>query len=301
MVPSVLEQTVLERIAKRLEELVSRAVAAWAADPGLARAAPEGDGVVGAQLELADPDFAPCCEHPLVAEAATAVLGPDWHVSWLGVRVPLPGNGRQRLHRDFEQHRSDGPWQVLSAMWCITEFTQDNGPLRVLPGSHRVSEPPLDLEGWGMKPHPDEVKVAAPAGSLILFNSADLWHSGTGNNSPAPRLALTAGVWPGGGPCHLHSRSLRNQVNPGVHLPLARWMSRFTRVWADGRTGGRAAGTKKPTPGRYWRRRLPADGRPLEQRPARLLGYCGCGSESRFVSSWMSTATLASALACTRP
>jgi ectoine hydroxylase-related dioxygenase (phytanoyl-CoA dioxygenase family) len=47
-----------------------------------------------------------------------------------------------------------------------------------------------------MGPHPDEVKIVAPAGSVILFNSADLWHSGTFNYSPAPRLAVTAGFGP---------------------------------------------------------------------------------------------------------
>jgi ectoine hydroxylase-related dioxygenase (phytanoyl-CoA dioxygenase family) len=70
-------------------------------------------------------------------------------------------------------------------MWCITAFTPDNGPLRVIPGSHRVSQPPTDVLafGSGMGPHPDEVKIVAPAGSVILFNSADLWHSGTLNYS----------------------------------------------------------------------------------------------------------------------
>src|SRR5207237_384509 len=43
----------------------------------------------------------------------------------------------------------------------------------------------------GMGPHPDEVKLTAPAGSLILFNSASLWHSGTLNYSPGLRLAVT--------------------------------------------------------------------------------------------------------------
>jgi ectoine hydroxylase-related dioxygenase (phytanoyl-CoA dioxygenase family) len=47
-----------------------------------------------------------------------------------------------------------------------------------------------------MGPYPDEVKIVAPAGSVILFNSADLWHSGTFNYSPAPRLAVTAGFGP---------------------------------------------------------------------------------------------------------
>ena len=134
-----------------------------------------------------------------MAEAATVVLGPDWYRSGLGVRVPLPGCGHQGLHPDFQQRRTDGPWQTLSAMWCITAFTLDNGPLRVIPGSHRVSEAPVDMEGWGsgMGPHSDEVRIVAPAGSVILFNSADLWHSGTHNYSPAPRLAVTAGFNPG--------------------------------------------------------------------------------------------------------
>jgi ectoine hydroxylase-related dioxygenase (phytanoyl-CoA dioxygenase family) len=203
LVPSLLDETVLVRITSRLEELVSRTVTAWAADPGLAAELPEGGGVVHAKLELADPDFAPCCEHPLLAQAATAVLGRDWQLAALGVRAPLPGNGHQGLHADFAQRRTDGPWQTLSAMWCITAFTPDNGPLRVIPSSHRVSEPPIDMEAWGsgMGPHPDEVKIVAPAGSVILFNSADLWHSGTHNYSNAPRLAVTAGFGPDSPSC----------------------------------------------------------------------------------------------------
>ncbi len=45
----------------------------------------------------------------------------------------------------------------------------------------------------GMGPHPDEVKIIASAGSLILFNGSDLWPYGTFNHSPAPRRRLTAG------------------------------------------------------------------------------------------------------------
>jgi ectoine hydroxylase-related dioxygenase (phytanoyl-CoA dioxygenase family) len=88
-------------------------------------------------------------------------------------------------------------------MWCICAFTADNGPLRVIPGSHQMIEPPIDMLafGSGMGPHPDEVKIAAPAGSVILFNSADLWHSGTFNYTPDPRLAVTAAFAPGRLPC----------------------------------------------------------------------------------------------------
>ena len=130
LVSSLLDETVLVRIESRLKELVRQSIAAWAADPGRADAEAEGGGVVRAKLELADPDFAPCCEHPLVAATATAVLGRDWHLAGLGVRVPLPGSGHQGLHADFAQRRTDRPWQTLSATWCITAFTPDNGPLR---------------------------------------------------------------------------------------------------------------------------------------------------------------------------
>jgi phytanoyl-CoA dioxygenase PhyH len=199
LVPSLLGDTVIARMAGRLAELVHQTVAAWAADPALDIVEP---GVVHAKLGLADPDFAPCCDHPLLGEAATAVLGPDWHRGALSLRAPLPGCGHQGLHPDFEQRRTEGPWQTLSAMWCITAFTSENGPLRVIPGSHRVSEPPIDMLafGSGMGPHPDEVKIVAPAGSVIMFNSADLWHSGTFNYSPSPRLAITVGFSPGHSP-----------------------------------------------------------------------------------------------------
>lgn len=197
LVPSLLDEEITGQIASRLSELVRQTIAAWDVDPALDIVEP---GVVHAKLDLTDPDFAPCCDHQLLAQAATTVLGPDWHLAALSLRAPLPGCGHQGLHPDFEQRRNAGRWQTLSAMWCITAFTSDNGPLRVIPGSHRISEPPIDMLafGSGMGPHPDEVKIVAPAGSLIMFNSADLWHSGTLNYSPAPRMAVTAGFSPDG-------------------------------------------------------------------------------------------------------
>ena len=92
MVLSLLDEAAIARITSRLTELVRQTVAAWAADPGPDIVEP---GVVHAKLGLADPDFAPCFDHPLLAEAATAVLGPDWHRGALSLRAPLPGCGHQ--------------------------------------------------------------------------------------------------------------------------------------------------------------------------------------------------------------
>jgi len=200
LVPSLLDEIVLAPMRARLDELVYQTLVAWDANPGQDV---EDRGVVDATLGLSDPDFAPCREHPLLAEAAAAVLGPDWHLGGLGLRAPLPGCGHQGLHPDYYPgHRTHGPWRSLSAMWCISAFTLENGPLRVIPGSHRVDRSPVDDLAYGSEtgPHPAEVKLVAPAGSVILFNNADLWHSGTFNYSPAPRLAVTAALRRGRAP-----------------------------------------------------------------------------------------------------
>jgi len=193
-VPSLLDETVLAPIRARLDELIRQTRVAWDADSSQHV---EERGVVHAELGLSDPAFAPCRDNPLLAEAAAGVLGPDWHLAGLELRAPLPGCGHQGLHPDyFPGHQTHGPWRSLSAMWCISAFTPDNGPLRVIPGSHRVNRNPTDALPLGceMGPHPAEVKVVAAAGSVILFNGADLWHSGTFNYSPVPRLAVTAAL-----------------------------------------------------------------------------------------------------------
>ena len=105
-----------------------------------------------------------CHQHLLLADAATTVLGEPWHVDGIGLRAPIPGAGDQGLHPDFGEPRTQGTWRCLAAMWCVTPFTRDSGPLRVIPGSHRRPEPPIDMEhgyATGMGPHPDEVKIIA--------------------------------------------------------------------------------------------------------------------------------------------
>ena len=191
LVPSVLAAGTVDSLADRLGQLVRTMVDEWDATPDVKW---EEAGVVRLRLDLADPAFAELVRHPVLFSAAETVIGPGCQVDGLSLRAPIPGSGHQGLHRDFYPgHRTSGPWQVLAAMWCITPFTPDNGPLRVIPGSHRSSRDPNDDMKWiGMGPHPDEVKLIAPAGWLILFNSASLWHSGTLNYSPEPRLAVTA-------------------------------------------------------------------------------------------------------------
>ena len=107
LVPSLLDEIAVVPMRARLNELVYQTLVAWDASPGQDV---EELGVVHAELGLADPGFAPCREHPLLAEAAAAELGPDWHLGGLELRAPLPGCGHQGLHPDYYPgHWTHGP------------------------------------------------------------------------------------------------------------------------------------------------------------------------------------------------
>jgi ectoine hydroxylase-related dioxygenase (phytanoyl-CoA dioxygenase family) len=58
-----------------------------------------------------------------------------------------------------------------------------------VPGSHRAGRPAREALSDPAAPHPDEVRLIAPAGTVVVFNS-HLWHGGTLNRSDRPRRAL---------------------------------------------------------------------------------------------------------------
>jgi hypothetical protein len=103
------------------------------------------------------------------------------------------------------------------------------------------------------------------------------------------RRARRAG-WTAGG---IYQRSL---LPAERHFQMGRDAARAVAAPRPGPASGHEKADARSAAGVGASRRRPA---PL---PARLFArYCGCGSDSRLVSSWMSTATSASALAWTRP
>jgi ectoine hydroxylase-related dioxygenase (phytanoyl-CoA dioxygenase family) len=87
-------------------------------------------------------------------------------------------------------------------------MTEDNGPTRVVPGSHKWV--PLNVPDINMAevkevvvtpaeraimpkdpkaPYPGEVKLTGPAGSVAVINGS-IWHGGTRNESGASRRVL---------------------------------------------------------------------------------------------------------------
>jgi ectoine hydroxylase-related dioxygenase (phytanoyl-CoA dioxygenase family) len=83
-----------------------------------------------------------------------------------------------------------GYW-VCNTVWLLDDFTPDNGPLRVIPGSHRWRMLPQEALADPRASHPDEILLTAPSHSVIVMN-AHMWHGGLANRTTNPRTALHA-------------------------------------------------------------------------------------------------------------
>jgi ectoine hydroxylase-related dioxygenase (phytanoyl-CoA dioxygenase family) len=136
-----------------------------------------------------DPIFDVCFTHPRVLAAISHVLRGDLKLSSLNYRAALPGSGLQGLHADWGSAVAPGDYYVCNSIWLLDNFTEVNGATRVVPGSHRSGQMPKDAMPDPTQPHPDEVVLTAPAGTVVIFNS-HTWHGGTLNRTDRPRRGL---------------------------------------------------------------------------------------------------------------
>ena len=96
-----------------------------------------------------------------------------------------PGEIAQPIHADDQLIPLPRPHVplVCNSMWAITDFTEENGATRVIPGSHRRDHPPQ----FG---HPyDSVPAEMARGSVLVWNGS-LWHGGGANRSGARRVGI---------------------------------------------------------------------------------------------------------------
>ena len=150
--------------------------------------------------------FDRCLEIPEVLAASAYLLG-EIKVHGANLRDPVKGHGQQDLHVDVPKKFADD-WWVVNAMLMLDDMTLDNGPTRVVPGSHHwapINVPYVNQGDWEPAPisaedqarvpadlgapYPGEVLVTAPAGSAIICNSS-MWHSGTVKKDDSHRRML---------------------------------------------------------------------------------------------------------------
>ncbi len=120
------------------------------------------------------------------------VLGDRFKLSSLNVRSVNPlWTESQPLHADMAAVADDKGYWVCNAVWMIDDITRANGPIRAIPGSHRLRKLPSDVLDDLNAPHPDEVLITGKAGTVAVMN-AHLWHGGLGNHTDCSRTALHA-------------------------------------------------------------------------------------------------------------
>ena len=148
---------------------------------------------------------------PRLAGAARQILGSEVtiHQSRVNLKPAFEGEPFS-WHSDFETwHIEDGMprMRALSASVLLTDNTEHNGPLLVVPGSHRryvrcVGETPPEHFRRSLRAQeigvPDREALAqlvdqggmasctGPAGSVVLFD-CNLMHGSAGNITPLPR------------------------------------------------------------------------------------------------------------------
>ncbi len=144
-----------------------------------------------ADLVNKDALFTVCFTHPRVLAAVAHVLGGAFKLSSLNSRAALPGQGLQALHADWSGPTAPGDYYVCNSIWLLDDFTAENGATRIVPGSHLSGAVPRDDLADPLAPHPHEVLLLAPAGTVVVFN-AHAWHGGTLNRSPRRRRAIHA-------------------------------------------------------------------------------------------------------------
>lgn len=134
-----------------------------------------------------DPLFRSVPSHPRTLPVIERVLDRECLLSSLTAAEMNPGQDAQALHCDDASHRlpRPGPASIAVAIWALTDFTEENGGTRVVPGSHRFDRPPRRGDA------PESIAVEMPAGSVVFYN-ASLWHGGGANRSSARRLAIVS-------------------------------------------------------------------------------------------------------------
>lgn len=134
------------------------------------------------------PAFDICLECKPLLAAAVHLLGPEIKVHGFNARDAAPDQGHQPLHSDAPQIEP-GDWRVVNSLILIDPYTEFNGPTRVVPGTHKTGQRCQDRLPDPLAPHPEEIHLTAPAGTVFVLN-AHTWHGGTKNMSGERRRVL---------------------------------------------------------------------------------------------------------------
>jgi ectoine hydroxylase-related dioxygenase (phytanoyl-CoA dioxygenase family) len=151
------------------------------------------------------PTFEKIPVHPDVLPVVERVLDPGALISSLSSITIGPGERAQPIHADDQVIPLTRPHMpiICNTMWAITDFTEENGATRVIPGSHLWDRAPNPLE------HYDTIAAEMPKGSVLVWVGS-LWHGGGANLTDRPRVGIAMNYCAG---------YIRQQENQQLGIP----------------------------------------------------------------------------------
>jgi len=161
--------------------------------------------------------FRTVLHHPSIGALAEHVLGKEYVLSDLAAHIARPGNSLLPLHTDqwwmpvprmpkddyvragdisrttivigepWASETPVNPPMVMNAMCMMSEFTEENGGTRLVPGSHLSGVQPNQEV-----PHTvPSVAAEGPAGTVVIWEGRT-WHSAGENRSREDRYGLVS-------------------------------------------------------------------------------------------------------------
>jgi ectoine hydroxylase-related dioxygenase (phytanoyl-CoA dioxygenase family) len=123
--------------------------------------------------------------HSAVLPLVEEVLDQGCLISSLSSVAIDPGEAPQPIHADDQLHPLAKPHvsTVCNSMWALTDFTEENGATRLVPGSHLVDHSPNFGEAYATIP------AEMSAGSVLIWHGS-LWHGGGANQSAQTRVGI---------------------------------------------------------------------------------------------------------------
>ncbi len=177
--------------------------------------------------------------NPVALPVIKELLGPEPVAFLIASDTPYPGAGFQNIHQDF-------PRFGLTVNIPLVDFTEDNAPLEVWPGSHvrdgvfHTGKSDLsEAEIKAMVARVPGQRMLIKAGA-ILIRDQRMVHRGTASTGTAPRPCLA--VWYK----NLDHYRITSLTIPVPHRSVANRMARVAlKMRQQGRGSGGAVANKK--------------------------------------------------------
>lgn len=126
---------------------------------------------------------------PEILAASYEVIKSDIKIGGVDLRNPLKGLGHQAIHIDWmTRDKKSDPFIGVVCFIYLDDSNINNGAVRIVPKSHKkLGWPDEHINIFEF--HKDEIRVIAPAGTIVVMN-LNLWHGGAKNISGEARKTL---------------------------------------------------------------------------------------------------------------